>query len=447
MKRLLYLFLLVSVVTACQHRQEDASVPDMRDEAGEHASRALFFVNRGMLDEGTAEVRKAIEINKALNDTAALVSNYLLYARCSDSINNEVRYLLSLAAGNPEETQRIQVELRKAFYVRKFYHITPSVLMEHKPVSQSRRMSVETFIVEAYGAFHLHQYDSARMYADKIIATGTKYDQLCAYGFKEDCSINMLWRKDGNLPVFQDIYNYRRALYRRVTESMREQIETFRTNYGNERKIAAQQAALEKAGMQRTILLLIVGILLFVFVMVAYIIYNRNKQQREETARRLQSLELQRRYTEQCYESLQEESQRQIAVLQERLQTLDAEREHAVSNLTRERMQLTGEPFYAALLRDHKATAATWQQIEAFYERESPGFLSRLAHVALMDDNERSVSMLIRMGFSQSAIADIVHKTPQAINYTRRKLAAKALNADAATVKADLWNQIVESLL
>ncbi len=446
MKRLLQISLVFTVVASCHQTSEGNVVPDLHEDAKEHFFRAQFCVNQGMLDEGSAEVRKAIEINKALNDTAALVSNYLLYARCSDSINNEVRYLLSLAAGNQEETQRIQVELRKSFYVRKFYHITPSVLMEHKPVSLSQRLSVETLIVEAYGAFRLHQYDSARMYADKIIASGTKYDQLCAYGFKEECSIDKLWKKNGNLPVIQDIYSYRRALNQRVIESMSEQIASIRTNYENERKIAAQQASLEKAGMQRTILLLIVGTLLIVFAMVVYIIYNRNKQQREEVARRLQNLEFQRRHSEQCYESLQVESQHQIAVLQEKLQAHDTQYEQAVSNLTRERMQLTGEPFYVALLRDHKATAAIWQQIDSFYQRESPGFLSRLAHVALMDDNERNISLLIRMGFSQSAIADIVHKTPQAINYTRRKLAARALNADVATLKADLWNQIIESL-
>ena len=447
MRILSYVFLIVATLCSCTSEQEERIVSNLSDEAKEHSSNALFYVNRGMMEEGGAEVRKAIEVNRALGDTVALISNYLLYARCSDSINNEVAYLLSLAAGNAEEEQRIRLELRKAYYVRKFYNITPSVLMEHNPISQSQRSSVETFIVEAYGALHSHQYDSARMYADRIIGIGSEYDKLCAYGFKAECSIDMIWRKEGVSPAVLDIETYRRALNRRVAESMREQIAALRADYENQRRIAAAQAALEKADIERTVLLLGLLVLLAVCAMVSYIIYNRYKQQREEVARRLQGLELQRLRSEQYYESLREESRRQIAELQEKLQSHDAHPGQPVSNLTRERMQLTEEPFYATLLRDHKAPAATWQQIETFFRRESPGFLSRLAHVTLMDDDERRVSLLIRMGFSQSAIADIVHKTPQAINYTRRKLAARAFNADVSTVKADQWNQIVESLL
>ena len=84
-----------------------------------------------------------------------------------------------------------------------------------------------------------------------------------------------------------------------------------------------------------------------------------------------------------------------------------------------------------------------WQQLEALFAHSLPQFLPRLQEFCRLSQQERRVSMLLRLGITPLGISQITAHTKQSVTNTRSRLFEKAFGRKGTP--AD-WDRLVSSL-
>jgi len=84
-----------------------------------------------------------------------------------------------------------------------------------------------------------------------------------------------------------------------------------------------------------------------------------------------------------------------------------------------------------------------WQQLEALFAHSLPQFLPRLQEFCRLSQQERRVSMLLRLGITPLGISQLTAHTKQSVTNTRSRLFEKAFGRKGTP--AD-WDRLVSSL-
>ena len=125
---------------------------------------------------------------------------------------------------------------------------------------------------------------------------------------------------------------------------------------------------------------------------------------------------------------------------------IEAEKQHMMtkaSYLELERAKIAQTDLYYSLEDANTITEMQIKGIEDFYRENNPQFMDSICSLCKFTKDEWVVTLLIRMGFSQQQIAQIMCKVPSAIHKIRKKIITRVKGSDA---KVEEWNRIVESL-
>lgn len=110
-------------------------------------------------------------------------------------------------------------------------------------------------------------------------------------------------------------------------------------------------------------------------------------------------------------------------------------------------LDLRGTPLYQRFERsatDGSALAEQdWQALSEAIDDASPGFLLKLRGLARLSEIELRISILVKLNFTASQIATILHRSPSAISAARRRLFEKVTGKDGS---AGDWDKIIERL-
>lgn len=108
---------------------------------------------------------------------------------------------------------------------------------------------------------------------------------------------------------------------------------------------------------------------------------------------------------------------------------------------------LSGTPLYRRFASSAADGASVseqdWRALTETLNDTSPDFLLKLRGLARLSEMELRISMLVRLHFSTSQIAAILHRSPSAISAARRRLFEKATGKEGS---AGDWDKIVEHL-
>lgn len=189
----------------------------------------------------------------------------------------------------------------------------------------------------------------------------------------------------------------------------------------------AQQKLREKSQRDSRNLLLATAFLLL--MLPAGILYLRHRYRR-----RMADKERQIRNVRLLLDKVRKEQQEKQEEL--RLQT-----EHKAA------LDFQGTPLYRRFEKSATdgpgVSEQDWQDLSEAIDDTSPGFLLKLRGLARLSEMELRISILVKLGFSASQTAAILHRSPSAISAARRRLFEKVTGKEGS---AGDWDKIVERL-
>jgi len=110
-------------------------------------------------------------------------------------------------------------------------------------------------------------------------------------------------------------------------------------------------------------------------------------------------------------------------------------------------LNFRGTPLYQRFERSATDGSALskqdWQALSEAINDTSPDFLLKLRGLARLSEMELYISILVKLNFTASQIASILHRSPSAISVARRRLFEKATGKEGS---AGDWDKIIERL-
>lgn len=98
---------------------------------------------------------------------------------------------------------------------------------------------------------------------------------------------------------------------------------------------------------------------------------------------------------------------------------------------------------YALCYAQHPLTAELWDEVEAYLNQTSPGFLSQLRQLTNFSETEWRLTVLSRLGFRNVDIATLLCKQRSAISQAKKRLYVKVKGTEG---KAEDWDRMVSGL-
>ncbi len=189
---------------------------------------------------------------------------------------------------------------------------------------------------------------------------------------------------------------------------------------------AQQKLREESQRNSRNLLLTATGLLLVLLAGILYLRY-RYRRRMADKERQIQNVRLLLDKVRAAHREKQEV---------ERLQTEQ-----------RATLDFRGTPLYQRFERAASDGSAIskqdWQALSEAIEDTSPGFLLKLRGLARLSEMELYISILVKLNFTASQIASILHRSPSAISAARRRLFEKVTGKNGS---AGDWDKIIEQL-
>ena len=379
------------------------------------SQKGTLFFNQHLLDRSLVCYQQAYAIDQRAGDTLGLIYDLrdmgnVLRAQDNDSCLDCFRQARQLAIDFGHVPMQRDVESQMAGYY-----------LYHDRLQEARELLLPALAyTDSTNASGLHfmmadlyrrsgMRDSAILYYNKVLAHGSLDARRGAHRQLADYALDEGKGEEANAHMHS---------YGLLTDSVLA---------GNDAEALRRMTALydysqrerENARLERLVMLVSAGALLLIFILTFLIFYYRKK--REVFRLRIKQMEL------------------LMAEHQSKPEPITAE----------EQKNLNQTPIVRhihRLLTDMDQPTMTnkdWEQLEEMFMQSLPHFLPRLQEFGHLSQQERHVSMLLRLGITPIDIAQLTAHTKQSVSNTRSRLFEKAFGRKGAPTD---WDQLVASL-
>jgi len=417
---------------SCYQRsyQNDSILEDKAEMASDLRNAGYIFRCKDNFEAALDTYYQAKEILADLNNTTVM-----------DEVDSQIASLL-LALGKNDEAKRF-------------------IMLPLKRVTRSSISNVFSIAAKAY--LRVGQIDSAIYYYNELLKYGNIYGRQVAY---EQLGLFALKDKRNDEALYYtNMFNVLTDSIQKITAT--ESVAQMSSLYNYQKAIEEREAITHQNNTNRWIIF-ILSLSFIVIALCAIFIYKQMRNRREAMQYKIDEIKQNQQVAQIMAERSISDKNERIADLELQLQIVGDTNVMLTKQLEEQRAfiqqqivdaqekleqkddintKLNDSKIHSRLIylinNKNKLGKRDLEELYATFQTVAPTFMENLTSLCKMNDLEKEVTLLIRMGISPNDIASLTSYSKQHISGIRKGLYMKVKGVDAKPAK---WDELISLL-